>query len=127
MSVSRASTWESCEQGHGGSFQGMVIATKNVGILAIVRSDRQWFEQLRTLPTEEPGITNAYRKLIRHDHEPGELPELTFSCDRRMPLLTIDDWRKLLCESIDRAVTTWEFRLVAFVVLPEHVHLLAIR
>ena len=31
-------------------------------------------------------------KTIRHFHEPGELHELTFSCDRWMPLLTHDVW-----------------------------------
>ena len=66
----------------------------------------------------------GHRKQVRHSHEPGDLHELTFSCYRRMPLLTNDHWRSLLCESIDRAVTKQEFRLVAFVLMPEHMHLL---
>ena len=66
----------------------------------------------------------GHRKTIRHFHEPGDLHELTFSCYRRMPLLTNDDWREKLCRSIDKAVTRWNFRLVAFVLMPEHVHLL---
>ncbi len=41
-----------------------------------------------------------------------------------MPLLTNDIWRQLLCRSIDKAITRWNFRLVAFVLMPEHVHLL---
>ena len=65
-----------------------------------------------------------HRKTIRHFHEPGDLHELTFSCFRRMPLLTNEVWRKLLCRSIERAVERWRFRLVAFVLMPEHVHLL---
>ena len=36
------------------------------------------------------------RKTIRPFHEPGELHELTFSCDRWMPLLTHDGWREKL-------------------------------
>ena len=31
------------------------------------------------------GCMAGHRKLVRHDHEPGELHELTFSCYRRMP------------------------------------------
>ena len=38
--------------------------------------------------------------------------------------MTNDHWRSLLCESIDRAIAKQEFRLVAFVLMPEHVHLL---
>lgn len=68
----------------------------------------------------------GHRKRIRHDLEPGDLHELTFSCDRRMPLLTNDHWRKLLCQSIDRAVGRWNDRLVAFVLMPEHPHLLVL-
>ena len=66
----------------------------------------------------------GHRKTIRRFHEPGDLHELTFSCYRRMPLLTNDVWRELLCRSIDKAITRWNFRRVAFVLMPEHVHLL---
>jgi|GEM_PF-4802850 len=31
---------------------------------------------------------------MRHFHEVGHLHELTFSCYRRMPLLTNDTWRE---------------------------------
>ena len=65
-----------------------------------------------------------HRKTVRHYHEPGNLHELTFSCYRRLPLLNGDHVRGLLCTSIDRALTTHDFRLVAFVLMPEHVHLL---
>ena len=69
-------------------------------------------------------MSEQHRKLVRHYHEPGDLHELTFSCYRRMPLITNDSWRKMLCQSIDKAFDTWQFRLVAFVLMPEHVHLL---
>ena len=36
----------------------------------------------------------AYRKTVRHFHEVGHLHELTFSCSRRMPLLTNNAWRE---------------------------------
>jgi len=65
-----------------------------------------------------------HRKRIKHFDEPGHVHELTFSCYRRMPLLTDDLWRRLLCEAIDRAVKRHEYRLFAFVLMPEHVHLI---
>lgn len=66
----------------------------------------------------------GHRKLIRHRHEPGDLHELTFACYRRLPLLTNKTWRSTLSESIDRAMNRHAFDLVAFVFMPEHVHLL---
>jgi putative transposase len=63
-------------------------------------------------------------KTVRRIHEPGHCHEMTFSCYRRMTLLTNDDWRRMLAESVDRAVRGHEFWLVAFVFMPEHVHLL---
>jgi putative transposase len=65
-----------------------------------------------------------HRKRVRHFHEPGDLHELTFSCYRRMPLLTNDVWREMLARAIDDAMTRLNFHLVAFVFMPEHVHLL---
>ncbi len=64
------------------------------------------------------------RKKVKHYHEPGDFHELTFSCYSRMPLLTDDDWRRRLSPHIDRACQEWLFDLVAFVYMPEHVHLL---
>ena len=43
-----------------------------------------------------------------------------------MPLLTKDDWRKLFCQAVDRAIPDWSCQLVAFVVMPEHAHLLVL-
>ena len=65
-----------------------------------------------------------HRRTVKHYHEPGDLHELTFSCYRRMPLLTNDAWRQLLAEAVDRALQGRDFALVAFVFMPEHVHLL---
>jgi len=66
---------------------------------------------------------DEYRRTIKHYHEPGDLHELTFSCHGRLPLLTNDLWRRLLAEAIDRALAGGDFALVAFVFMPEHVHL----
>jgi putative transposase len=68
----------------------------------------------------------AHRKRVKHIHEPGHLHELTFSCYRRLPLLTNDLWQVMLAESIDRAIERHHYRLIAFVLMPEHVHLLVL-
>ena len=67
---------------------------------------------------------NDHRRTIRHYDDVGDMHELTFSCYQRMPLLTNDEWRSLLVESIDRAAVNHHFSLSAFVFMPEHVHLL---
>jgi putative transposase len=64
------------------------------------------------------------RKQVRHFDEPGHVHELTFSCYRQRPLLTNDLWRRLFCEAVDRAMERHRYRLFAFVIMPEHVHLI---
>ena len=63
-------------------------------------------------------------KTIKHYHEPGDLHELTFSCYRRITLLTNNAWREHLARSIDDACEAEQCKLIAFVFMPEHVHLL---
>ena len=65
-----------------------------------------------------------HRKRVKHYHLPGEFHELTFSCYRRLPLMTNNDWRKWLAESIDEAAASHQFHVNALVLMPEHVHLL---
>ena len=67
---------------------------------------------------------SSHRKKVKHYHEPGDFHELTFSCYRRMALLANDRWRGHLARSIDDALAAHEFHLIAFVFMPEHVHLL---
>ena len=61
---------------------------------------------------------------MRHFHEVGHLHELTFSCYRRMPLLTNDSWRGKLARCVESAGNETAMELVGFVFMPEHVHLL---
>jgi len=75
-------------------------------------------------PTIQCRSMEPHRKLVRHFHEPGDFHELTFSRYQRRPLLTNDIWRHLLCRAIDRAISCHEFALAAFVLMPEHLHLL---
>ena len=68
--------------------------------------------------------TPSHRRQIKHYHEPGDLHELTFSCHHSLPLLSNDASLALLAQAVDRALVAKEFALVAFVFMPEHVHLL---
>lgn len=65
-----------------------------------------------------------HRKLVKHNHQPGDFHELTFSCYKRMPMLTNDRWRSILASNINAACDAESIDLVAFVFMPEHVHLL---
>src|ERR1051325_5142371 len=69
-------------------------------------------------------LAASHRKLVKHRDIGHRARELTFSCYRRWPLLTNDTFKVLLSESIARAVERHGFDLVAFVYMPEHVHLL---
>jgi putative transposase len=65
-----------------------------------------------------------HRKTLRHYDEPGHAHELTFSCYKRLPLLKDRGYCVELARGIDRAVDRHGFELIAFVFMPEHVHLL---
>ncbi len=68
--------------------------------------------------------TPSHRKRVKHYRDPGDCHELTFSTYLRQPLLTNDLWRAMLCQAIDRAALRHRHRTTAFVLMPEHVHLL---
>ncbi len=63
----------------------------------------------------------THRKTVRHFHEVGHLHELTFSCYRRMPLLTNDTWREKLARCVDGAGDETAIQLVAWAALAEPV------
>ncbi len=64
------------------------------------------------------------RKQCRRFDDPGHAHELTFSCYRRLPLLSRDRTRGWLVEAIDEARLRERFDLQAYVIMPEHVHIL---
>ena len=70
------------------------------------------------------GNARRRRKKVRHDDEPGDARFLTFSCYRRMQLLSKDRSRMWLIESVQAARQKHAFDLWAWVIMPEHVHLL---
>jgi putative transposase len=69
-------------------------------------------------------IQPMHRKTCQRINEPGHAHALTFSCFRRQPFLTKDRSRTWLIEAIKRACRKRQFDLWAYVIMPEHVHLL---
>ncbi len=69
-------------------------------------------------------MPDPHRKRVKHYEGFGHLHELTFSCYKRKPMLTNDVWRGILARSLGAALGDEGFGLVAFVFMPEHVHLL---
>ncbi len=63
------------------------------------------------------------RKKVKH-YDDGEPHFLTFSCYRRMPLLSKDRSRQWFVEALEDARSVHGFHLWAWVIMPEHVHLL---
>ena len=54
----------------------------------------------------------------------GDLRFITFSCVRRSPLLGTVDSRNCFVRILDEVRTRYAFRLIRYVVMPKHVHLL---
>ncbi len=65
-----------------------------------------------------------FQKRRKRFDEPGHARELTFSCYQRLPLLNADRPRTWFLESLEFARRRWAFDLWAYVLMPEHVHLL---
>jgi putative transposase len=63
------------------------------------------------------------RKTVKH-YDNGEPHFLTFSCYQRMPLLSKDRSRLWFLEALERARSNHGFHLWAWVIMPEHVHVL---
>jgi putative transposase len=68
--------------------------------------------------------SRPHRKHVRLCSEPGHAHFLTCSCDLRLPLLSKDRSRNWFVEAVADARTRLEFDLWAWVIMPEHVHLL---
>ena len=71
-------------------------------------------------------MKDTHRKKIRRFENARHLHELTFSRYKRMPLLTNDQWRRILAASLNTACRDESFDLIAFVFMPEHVNLLVL-
>jgi putative transposase len=73
----------------------------------------------------DPNTGRSYvAKRRRRYDEPAQARELTFSCYRGYPFLSRDRTRGWFQESLKVARAKFGFHLWAYVIMPEHIHLL---
>jgi putative transposase len=60
---------------------------------------------------------------LRHFDHDGRVRFITFPCHERLPILTNNEFREIVARSIDDARARHAFRLLAYVIMPEHLHL----
>ena len=73
----------------------------------------------------DPGTGRAYlEKRRKRYNNPREPRELTFSCYRRYPFLVRNQVREWFREALEEARRKFGFQLWAYVLMPEHAHLL---
>lgn len=63
-------------------------------------------------------------KTRRAINEPGDAHEFTFSCYRRFPFFESDDVKIEFLRSLSTARQRYGFKIWAYVIMPNHVHLL---
>lgn len=65
-----------------------------------------------------------HRKRLHRYEVPGDVRFLTFSCFERLPLFNNAAIRDLFVKDLERTRQLFEYKLFAWVIMPEHVHLL---
>ena len=68
---------------------------------------------------------DEHRKRMKRREVPGGVRFITFSCEHRLNLLSNPEIADLFVDSMARARSRHRFKLYGWVVMPEHVHLLA--
>jgi putative transposase len=69
-------------------------------------------------------MNKPHRRRNKSYNIPGDAHELTFSCYRRLKLLARDRSRQWLIDALDVARRRQRLSLWAYVIMPEHVHVL---
>jgi putative transposase len=69
-------------------------------------------------------MTRPHRKRKVTYNEPGHAHFVTYSCHGRLPLLSKDRSRQRVLDAIEKPRARLDFDLWAYVIMPEHVHLL---
>ncbi len=69
-------------------------------------------------------MTAQHRKRVKSYNTPGDAHELTFSCFQRLPLLSKERTCRWFVEALDSARRRRNFLVWAYVIMPEHVHVL---
>lgn len=60
---------------------------------------------------------------LRHYDNEGTARFVTFGCYRKLPLLSNDIARQIVLEELERARLKHEFKILGYVLMPEHLHL----
>jgi putative transposase len=72
-------------------------------------------------------LENGSIRHLRHSfNDPGHAHELTFCCYHGYKLLSTDRAREWFVDALDRARRIHHFLLIAYVIMPEHAHLLTL-
>jgi len=71
----------------------------------------------------ETGKKYVEKRRVRFT-EPGQPRELTFSCYRRYPFFGRDRTREWFCQALDQARRKFAYEPWAYVVMPEHIHVI---
>ncbi len=66
----------------------------------------------------------SHRKTCERWNEPGHAHSITFSCFQRRPFLSKDRSRQWTVDALDKARKKHNVHLWAYVLMPEHLHLL---
>jgi len=74
--------------------------------------------------TEDSAMSTPHRKRVRSYNIPGHAHELTFSCYQRLPLLSKDRTCRWFVDAMESARRELSLDLWAYVIMPEHVHML---
>jgi len=74
-------------------------------------------------PSKGAGVRPRRNPLVRY-YGHGHLHFLTFSCYRRRAFLGTRRARDQFVKVLEQVRAVWKFRLIGYVVMPEHVHLL---
>ena len=75
------------------------------------------------MTNRRPDPDVPHRKRCKRINTPGHAHFLTFSCFQRRPFLSRDRSRRWLVDAVNLARNTHEFHLWAYVIMPEHAHL----
>ena len=78
----------------------------------------------RTMSSHSDDRLESHRKTCRRWNEQGHAHFLTFSCYKRQQFLSKDRSRQWFVDALNIARNKHHFHLWAYVIMPEHVHLL---
>jgi putative transposase len=93
--------------------------------MGVVARKLAGFQRLLRMRINDPKTGQSFFQKRRHRYEHDRGPrELTFSCYRKFPFLKSDRTRQWFHEALEEQRKTWSMDLWAYVIMPDHVHLI---